>query len=226
MFITITDIAKGKPFTLDSRLEGNELRIGIHRIDMWVGYYNIYENQTCRWAKNGQPSQDFTVEAGLYNFEELVKQLAVVEGLTITADKTKGLAEVSVPPRFQLWLTEPIKYLLGIDETDWLTGVYVGDCVVEFTPKRLLIYLKQLSTTGNYHNNNQRLVPSQLLCSIPLSAEPIGSFHTIKFENPQFRQLQNNVHEIDLDINLEWGNGVRHKLDNHGQPIDILMEIK
>lgn len=224
MFLTITDAAKGKPFKFDSDL-GDKHCIGIHRIDMWIGYYNIPEDQTCRWGRNGQQSREFIVEAGLYNFEELVKQLAVVGELQITANKTTGLVEISVPPGFELWLSDQIKYLLGID-ADWLSGEYISDRMVEFTPKRLLIYLKQLSTTENYHNKNQRLQPSQLLCSIPLSAEPIGSFHTIKFDNPQFRQLQNNVHEIDLDFKLEWGNGVKVKLDNHGQPIDVLVEIR
>jgi len=74
MFITITDCAKGKPFKLNSTVNG---KIAIHRIDMWVGYYNIYEDQKCYWVRNGEESQHFTVESGLYNFEELVEQLAV-----------------------------------------------------------------------------------------------------------------------------------------------------
>ena len=68
--ITINDVSKGKTFRLQDPLEqGNE--IAIHRIDMWIGYYNIYEDQSCRWGREGeQESQEFAVESGLYNFTE------------------------------------------------------------------------------------------------------------------------------------------------------------
>ena len=223
MFITINDCAKGKPFKLQQITDGV---VAIHRIDMWIGYYNIYEDETCLWARDGENSQEFTVESGLYNFEELTKKLAVIDNLTITADKTKGLAEISVPAGFQMYLTEPVRYLLGIQEAIWLTGEYVSDRAVEFTPKRLLIYLRQISTTGNYENKNLQIQPSELLCSIPLSAAPIGSFQTIKFDNPFFKQLQPGVDKLDFDFKVEWGNEVRHELGNHGQPIDLLLEIK
>ena len=225
MFITILDAAKGKPFRLQEPLENTKM-ICIHRIDMWVGYYNVSIDQTCRWAQGDEASQNFIIKSGLYNFDELVEQLiAVIAGLTITNDITKGLVEISIPAGIKLWLTDLIRYLLGIDEASWLTDVYEGDRISEFTPKRLLIYLKQLSTSKNYENNNQELQPSQLMCSIPLSAESLGSFHIIKFDNLQYKQLQNNIHELDFDFKIEWGNGFRNKLDNHGQPIDLTLEV-
>ena len=95
-----------------------------------------------------------------------------------------------------------------------LSGDYIGDRPPEFTPKRLLIFLKQLSTSENYENNNQLLQPSQLLYSLPLSAEEFGSFHTIKVDIPQFKQLQNNVHELDFDFKVEWSNGVKLCINN------------
>ena len=224
MFITISDAAKGKPFSLQEPLTQCS-QIAIHRIDMWVGYYNIYEDQTCRWALEGEEeSQVLIVESGLYNFTELVEHIAF-DGLSITDNRTKGLVEISIPAGVHLWLSEPIRYLLGIDEPGWLTGDYIGDRPPEFTPKRLLIFLKQLSTTGNYENKNQLLQPSQLLHSIPLSAEEFGSFHTIKVDTPQFKQLENTVHELDFDLKVEWNNGVRHKLNNHGEPITLVLSI-
>ena len=48
MFITISDAAKGKPFSLQCN------KIAIHIIDMWIGYYNTYEDQTCRWAREDE----------------------------------------------------------------------------------------------------------------------------------------------------------------------------
>ena len=225
MFITISDAAKGKPFSLQEPLTQCS-KIAVHKIDMWIGYYNIYEDQTCRWALDGQEeSQILIVESGLYNFTELVEHLAF-DGLSITDNRTKGLVEISIPAGVHLWLSEPIRYLLGINETGWLRGDYIGDRPPEFTPKRLLISLKQISTSENFKNNNQLLQPSQLLHSIPLSAEEFGSFLTIKVDTPQFKQLQNNVHELDFDFKVEWSNGVKQKLDNHGQPIDFVLTIK
>ena len=224
MYITISDAVKGKPFRLSEPLTPSS-KIAIHRIDMWIGYYNIYEDQECRLArKDVEESQIITVESGLYNFTELVEHLAF-DGLSITDNKTKGLVEISIPASVHLWLSEPIRYLLGIDEPGWLTGDYIGDRPPEFTPKRLLIFLKQLSTSENYENKNQLLQPSQLLHSIPLSAEEFGSFHTIKVDTPQFKQLENNVHELDFDLKVEWNNGVRHKLNNHGEPITLVLSI-
>ena len=56
-----------------------------------------------------------------------------------------------IPASYQVWLPEAIRYLLGLEDEDWLSaGEYEGDRAVEFSPKRLLIYLKQLSTSTNF----------------------------------------------------------------------------
>ena len=53
MFITITNASKGKPYTLQEPIDNSngKLMIGIQSISMWVGWYNIYEEQTWRWVK-------------------------------------------------------------------------------------------------------------------------------------------------------------------------------
>ena len=227
MFIAINDASEGKAFTLPKPLEHNS-KIAIHRIDMWTGYYNIHEDQRCGWSQNGAAALNFTIDSGLYSFDELADKLAVTEGVTIADDRTKGLIEISIPAETQLWLTEPIRHLLGIDDEDgWFqSGGYIGDRPPAFTPKRLLIYLEQLSTTANFENKNQKIQPSQLLASIPLSGAAFGSFRTVTFNNPQFKVLQSNVHELDFNFKLDWGNGVRQKLDNHSLPLDLAVEIK
>ncbi len=220
MFITISDTAKGKPFKLQVALDGT---IAIHRIDMWIGYYNINQDQTCRYVKNGE-SQNFTVKAGLYNFDTLVNALAAVDGIKISANKIQGLVEINLLNGIQVWLTEPIKNILGIDRLT--SGEYKSSRPPEFTPKRLLIYLKQLSTTENYESKNQQIRPSQLLVAIPLTANSFGALYTIKFDNPLFKKLQNSVYELDFDFKIQWSNGDQHKLDNHELPIDLMLEIK
>ena len=227
MFIAINDASDGKAFTLPKPLEHNS-KIAIHRVNMWTGYYNVHEAQRCGWSQNGGDVINFTIESGLYSFDALADQLAITEGVYIADDRKKGLIELSIPAETRLWLPEPIRHLLGIDDNDgWFqSGGYIGDRPPAFTPKRLLIYLEQLSTTANFENKNQTIQPSQLLASIPLSGAAFGSFHRVTFNDPQFKNLQSNVHELNFNFKLDWGNGVRQKLDNHSLPIDLDLEIK
>ena len=238
MFITIKDASKGKPYTLQEPIDNSnrKLTIGIKSIFAWVGWYNIYEEQTWRWAVNGGASTKVKIEAGLYTFSQLVELLTdKIEGFSITVNKANGLIDMVIPPRHQVLLPEPIQYLLGLENDGWFaegyTGdrafEYTGDRVIEFLPKRILVYFKQLSTTGNLENNNQKLDPSQLLGIIPMPAESFGESFTINYEKPHFKLLQSGtISELDFDFKVEWGNGVKHKLDNHSQPIDLVLEIK
>ena len=87
-------------------------------------------------------------------------------------------------------MPEAIRYLLGLEDEDWLSaGEYEGDRAVEFSPKRLLIYLKQLYTSANFElSKNQHLEPSQLLGVIPISSKKFGEYATISFDNPRFKK--------------------------------------
>ena len=58
-----------------------------------------------------------------------------------------------IPAGYQVWLPEAIRYLLGLEDEDWLSAEeYEGDRAVEFSLKRLLVYLKQLSTSANFES--------------------------------------------------------------------------
>ena len=137
-----------------------------------------------------------------------------------------------IPAGYQVWLPEAIRYLLGLEDEDWLSaGEYEGDRAFEFSPKRLFIYLKQLPTSknfeNNFKNNTQHLEPSQLLGVIPISSKKFGEYTTISFDNPLFENLNcNSINELDFDFKIEWANGKRDKLDNHSQPIDLILEIQ
>ena len=170
MFITLADASRGKPYSLNQPIESCK-QIGIRTIFMWVGWYNIYTEQTWRWALEGEPrnSTEVKIQPGLYSFSDLVQMLTgQVEDFTISVNRTNGLINMIIPAGYQVWLPEAIRYLLGLEDEDWLSaGEYEGDFPVEFSPKRLLIYLKQLCTSTNFESKNQRLEPSQLLGVIP-----------------------------------------------------------
>ena len=192
MFITLTDASRGKPYSLNQPIESCK-QIGIRTIFMWVGWYNIYTEQTWRWAQEGERrnSTEVKIQPGLYSFSDLVQMLTgQVESFTITVNRTNGLINMIIPAGYQVWLPEAIRYLLGLEDEDWLSaGEYEGDFPVEFSPKRLLIYLKQLCTSTNFESKNQRLEPSQLLGVLPISSKKFGEYTTISFDNPLFKNL-------------------------------------
>ena len=86
--------------------------------------------------------------------------------------------------------------------------------------------MKQLSTSTNFESKNQSLEPSQLLGVIPISSKKFGEYTAVSFDNPLFKDLNCNINELDFDFKIEWANGKRDKLDNHSQPIDLILEVK
>ena len=137
MFITLRDVSKGKPYSLNQSIESCK-QIGIRAVYMWVGWYNIYKEQSWRWAEETEPrnSTEVKIQPGLYSFSDLVQMLTgQVEGFTITVNRTNGLINMIIPAGYQVWLPEAIRYLLGLEDEDWLTaGEYEGDFPVEFSP--------------------------------------------------------------------------------------------
>ena len=219
MFITLTDASKGKPYSLNPPIE-NCRQIGIRSISLFIGWYNIYTEQSWRWAEtnNKRNSVAVKIQPGLYSFSDLVDILTTsqFEGFTITVDQKNGLINMIIPTGYEVWLPETIRYMLGIDDEGWLSGgEYKGDHAVDFLPKRLLIYLKQLSTSNNFENKGQCLEPSQLLCAIPISSKLFGEYTTINFDNPLFKDLNcSSINELDFDFKVEWANGKKDKLNN------------
>ena len=226
MFITITDASKGKPFALEESIKCSRKKIGIHSISVWVGWYNIDKPQTCQWKEsNGDPT-DFTVDEGLYSFKDLSQVLAAkVNDLIIEVNSLNGIMTMTIPPSIELLMTNSMLNLLGIEESGWLSGIYEGDRAVELSPRNILIFLKQLSSSGNLFNNNQRIVSSELLGSIPVSDKRFGENYTVEYSKIRFKDIQEGtIHNLDFDFKVEWANGTR-KLNNHSQPISLELEI-
>ena len=147
MFITLTDVSRGKPYSLNQPIESyttftkNKVGDGLRKVNLAI----LLKLKFTR---------------GLYSFSDLVEILtSQVEGFVITVNRTNGLINMIIPAGYQVWLPEAIRYLLGLEDEDWLSaGEYEGDRAVEYSPKRLLIHLKQLSTSTNFEpSKNQQL---------------------------------------------------------------------
>ena len=227
MFITVTDASKGKPYRLSEQLEG--CKIGIKSISGRIGWYNIKEELQWRYARQGgQPSDPITIEPGLYNFDSLVETLTGdIEGYEITVNKNTGKISLTVPANHQIWLPESVKKILGLDDEGWLsTGVYVGDHAVEFSPRRIEVYLNQLNTSKNLLNNKAQLNGSQFLGFVPLATVDFGDYFETVFSSPIMKDLRHGqIHELDFDFKVVWRDRTE-KLDNHDQPLDLELTIE
>ena len=230
MFIKINDITKGTfrlPTPIDNR--DRHLQIGIKSIGYWVGFYNIYEEQICRWGSQRENSKEFKIKPGLYTFKELSRTLRKkVQGLNITLDKTTGLIDLSIPENVDVWLTEPIRYVLGLNEDKWFERPgETGDRPVEFLPAGgISIYLDELSTS-NLSTKQDNLVNSNLLGDIPMLSENFGQYYSIQYDKPKFLNLTaGEIHQLEFSLKINWGNNVEHVLDNHSMPISLELEIK
>ena len=189
-----------------------------------VGWYNIKEELEWRYTNEGGPPSDpITIEPGLYNFDTLVKTLTdEIDGFEINVNKNTGKISMTVPAEYEIWLPDPIKNILGIDDEGWLsTGDYVDDHAVEFSPQRIEIYLRQLNTSKNLASRSSHLSGSQLLGFVPLSTAGFGEYFSTIYENPCMKALQHReIHELDLDFKVVWSDRTE-KLDNHNQSLDL-----
>ena len=237
--LKLINASKGKPFRLEESLRNKE-KIGLKKAIVWAGWYNIRKEQTWRWTDGGNPIEE-TIEPGNYTFDELSKVIAEkIDGLTITLDERTGKMEMTIPSGKSIQFPERIHQVFGIDlpkgQTNykyWMgAGVLDGNRPVELSPKRILVYLNQLSTTNNLVGDSNRQVDgttitgSQLLEIIPISNVHFGEGYTVQNEKPSFLKLTSTIHEFDFDFKLDWGNGGKEKLDNHGLPIDLDLEIR
>jgi len=231
MRIRIDDVNKGTfrlPESFDNR-EGT-LKIGIKSIGCWVGFYNIYEKHRCRYGSSGESGTDFYIEPGLYNFKEISKDLRkAVKRLSLSLDKITGLVDLTIPDGVILWLPEPVKYILGIDDEGWLQGAYTGDRPVEFLPAGgINIYLDKVATTKSLSTSKSgNIISSNLLGNIPMLSENFGQYVYLHYDNPIFVDLTaGNIDQLEFRLKIQWGNSVQHKLNNHSLPISLELEIK
>ena len=226
-FVTITNAEKGKPIRLLETIDNTNrnLKIGLKSISGRVGWYNIDSELNWYYTyQGGDPSDAIKVSPGLYNFEELTEEFSSqIDGLEFEIDKKTGKIMMIIPQEYEIWFPDRVLEMFGLDDRGWLSaGDYEGDHSIEFAPHRILVYLKQLSTTGNILNGSE----SQLLGFIPIPNSDFGEYFSTIFEKPSFKSLQTtNIHELDLDFKIEWRSNAT-KLDNHEQPLNFELIIK
>jgi len=231
MRIRIDDVSKGT-FTLPASLDNSEgrLKIGIKSVGFWVGLYNIYEKQRCSYVRNAEAHASFTIQPGLYNFKEISRDLRkAVKGLNISLDKNTGLIDLSIPENVLLYLPEPVRYMLGLDDDDWLHGDNIGDRPVEFLPARgVNIYLNKLSTSKNFSaDKSGHIISSNLLGNIPMLSENFGQYVYLHYDNPIFIDLAaGEINQLEFELKLYWQSGNQDQLNNHSMPVSLELEIK
>ncbi len=98
-----------------------------------------------------------------------------------------------------IWLSDTIKYIIGLVDESWLRGEYNGDRPVEFLPAGgISIYVDEVLTTPNLSTNNSGdILNSNLLCNIPLMPENFGQYYSLYYDNPTFINIRVVTHSFD-----------------------------
>ena len=84
----------------------------------------------------------------------------------------KGKITMNIPENHEIWIPDRVRKLFGLEGDNPLRLGYTGDHPVEFSSQRISVYLRQLSTTGNFLNEST----SNLLDFIPLTDVPFGEY--------------------------------------------------
>lgn len=222
MFQTIADITTG-PTYLQQPIDNRDgyLRVGLRSITYTVGWFNVTKNERVISSK-GMSS---VVRPGLWTLQQLRLHLrASFKDLILTPDETNGLLQLDVQPaQGNVRFSEGLLQLLGFEQTHGFfqagRGVR-GQRPVNFSTNRLLfIHLEQLNTTENALNG----APSSLLAVVAVGGWAYGEIKTSVFPDPTFKPLrQGTLSELELAIRDERGN----RIDNHGLPVSVVLEVK
>jgi len=179
------------------------------------------------WRSSGNSETDGTIdlEPGLYAFNQLRARLRKSRiKIVLLLDLVNLFVTRQVPSGWDVQFTDGVLSLLGFDDGlqgGWLdSGTYIGDCAAKFVPmKALLVYLDQLSTTGNFVD----VVPSTLLATVWLGRQIFGERITVRQEHPEFKRLQPGM-ITQLKVTVKDDNG--QVLNNREQQISVVLEFQ
>jgi len=230
MFHTLTDVQSGAPVSLLRCIDNREdnLCIGLRSVSYTVGWYNVGPQESISWRPGGstETAETAKVTPGLYRFAILrnfINRLGI--NLSVRLDNVTNRVVLRVPVGWEIQFTDGLLSLLGLDDGlhgEWLnSGTYTGDRSIDFAGlKRLHVYVEQLSTTGNFVDG----APSTLLAAVGVGLRsPLGAIETIRFENLELKRLTGGlISELKVSICDDYGKIV----DNHGQPISVVLEIR
>ena len=214
MFHIISDVYN--PIILQQYIDnrdGNKC-IGLKSFTYTLGWYNI-ENEVIQ--KKGD--EQHKIEPGYYSFQQISD---IFHGLKISLSVNEVNGIVTMNANTEIKITKGLRTKLGFVKGRWFTPNknHVGEKPLDFAVvKSLYIHLEQLNTSQNYFNG----APSTILAVIPVPNREFGDIVATRFEQPEYKYLQNGtIGELKLEVRDENNN----KIDNHGLPINAILEIK
>lgn len=221
MYHILRNVQKGEATSLQQYIDnrGGDLRVGLRSITWWVGWWNWEGGEAIRW-RGGSPSI-YTMPPGLYPESKITENITnAIPGLQLSVGEHDGTITLTVPAGLEVLLSEPLRKLYGLDDEGWLdAGVYTGDRPVDFLPSKALgLRLHQLNTTANVDDG----APSNVLASLEAQCLKFGEAWSIHFPHPEMKLLQGGVIS-ELKAELVDASGC--KIDNHGLPVHVTLEI-
>ena len=214
MFHIISDV--NNPVILQQYIDnrdGNKC-IGLKSFTYTLGWYNI---ETELIQKKGE--EQFRVPPGYYSFQQISD---IFHGLKITLSVNEVNGIVTMNANTEVKITKGLRSMLGFSKGRWFTPNknHTSEKPLDFAViKSLYVHLEQLNTSHNYFNG----APSTILAVIPVPNKAFGDVVATRFEQPEYKCLQNGtIGELKLEVRDENNN----KIDNHGLPINAILEIK
>jgi len=159
-------------------------------------------------------------------FRNLVNHLGV--NISLSVDRHNGLILLILPCGWLVKFTDGLLNLMGLDDGlngQWLEAeTYNGDRLVDFTgTKTLYVHLDQINTSENRLNEAPTTLPAVSSGTSIFVPSCFGEINAVRFEHPQFKHPQAGMlNELKITIKDERG----RVLDNHGQPISVVVEIQ
>lgn len=119
---------------------------------------------------------------------------------------------------YEALLSENLTSLLGLKKR-WMTDLHFGEGPINMThEKSLYVHLNQLSTSENVVDG----APSTLLAVFPAPSDPFGTARNWN-PRPEWKKLAAGT---TGELKIRVTNERQALLDNNGQPISVVLEIR
>ena len=195
---------------VDNR-DGNK-RIGLKSLTYCLGWYNIIDEFI---QKTGD--RPHRIPDGYYSFQQIADVFQSMN-ITLSVNETNGIATLITTN--ELKISKGLKLMLGFNNKRRfaVNETHTGERCVDFAIyKSLFIHLEQINTSDNYFDGK----PSNVLSVIPVENKEFGDITTVRFEQPEYKNLMNGaITELKIEIRDENNN----KINNH-LPINCVLEI-
>ena len=186
-------------------------RIGLKSITYCVGWYNVIDEY---FQKTGD--RPIKLVDGYYSFLQIADVFRP-RNITLSATETNGIAYLITDD--ELKISKGLKMMLGFDKRKFAAHeTHYGEKAIDFAIyKSLYVHLEQLNTAYNYFNG----APSTILTSIPIVNKEFGDITTVRFENPEYKCL---INDVITELKLEIRDENNKKIINH-LPINCVLEL-